>query len=126
MNTHSATLTLDTSTRPAAPAARGVPTRLVTGLTPSGRLHVGNYVGAIRPLLALASQPGTSAIVFVADLHAMTTEHDPGRLRADTRELAATLLACGSATRPRCSCSRRCPRTPSWPTCSSAPRRTAR
>jgi tryptophanyl-tRNA synthetase len=70
-------------------------TRLVTGLTASGRLHIGNYVGAVRPLLDLAAAGTTQAVCFVADLHAMTTEHDPGRLRDHTRELAATLLACG-------------------------------
>ncbi len=93
MSTQAVTLDRPAGSRPAA--ADGVPTRLVTGLTPSGRLHIGNYVGAIRPLLALASRPSTSAVVFVADLHAMTNDHDPARLRADTRELAATLLACG-------------------------------
>ena len=89
------TLTLDHPAGSSTAVAVGVPTRLVTGLTPSGRLHVGNYVGAIRPLLALAARPSTSAIVFVADLHAMTNDHDPTQLRSDTRELAATLLACG-------------------------------
>jgi len=89
------TLTLDHPAGSRTAAAAAVPTRLVTGLTPSGRLHVGNYVGAIRPLLALAARPSTSAIVFVADLHAMTYDHDPAQLRSDTRELAATLLACG-------------------------------
>src|SRR4051812_47347473 len=89
------TLTLDHPAGSRTAAAAAVPTRLVTGLTPSGRLHVGNYVGAIRPLLALAARPSTSAIVFVADLHAMTNDHDPAQLRSDTRELAATLLACG-------------------------------
>src|SRR3954453_20295850 len=79
------------TTEPAAVPAD----RLVTGLTASGRLHVGNYVGAIRPLLDLAAAGTTRAICFVADLHAMTTDHDPGRLREHTRELAATLLACG-------------------------------
>ena len=93
MSTQAVTLDRPAGSRPAA--ADGVPTRVVTGLTPSGRLHIGNYVGAIRPLLALASRPSTSAVVFVADLHAMTNDHDPARLRADTRELAATLLACG-------------------------------
>jgi tryptophanyl-tRNA synthetase len=72
-----------------------VRTRLVTGLKPTGRLHVGNYVGAIHPLLDLAASGGMQTLVFVADLHAMTLEHDPGRLREQTRELAATLLACG-------------------------------
>ena len=78
-----------------AAATVDVRTRLVTGLKPTGRLHVGNYVGAVAPLLDLASADDTEALVFVADLHAMTVEHDPGVLRERTRELAATLLACG-------------------------------
>ena len=81
--------------RTVVPAAAPRLTRLVTGLTASGRLHVGNYVGAVRPLLELAASGSTQPVVFVADLHAMTVEHDPGVLRERTRELAATLLACG-------------------------------
>jgi tryptophanyl-tRNA synthetase len=84
----------------ADPGAGGVRTRLVTGLQPTGRLHVGNYLGAVRPLLALATEPSTQTLVFVADLHAMTMEHDPARLRAGTRELAAMLLACGVGDLP--------------------------
>jgi tryptophanyl-tRNA synthetase len=86
---------MSTATLPSTSFANDTPTRLVTGLTASGRLHVGNYVGAIRPLLELATSGTTQAVCFVADLHAMTTDHDPGRLREHTRELAATLLACG-------------------------------
>ena len=81
--------------RTVVPAAAPRLTRLVTGLTASGRLHVGNYVGAVRPLLELAASGSTQPVGFVADLHAMTVEHDPGVLRERTRELAATLLACG-------------------------------
>src|SRR3954453_19372351 len=84
-----------TTTVPRPDAAVGTRTRLVTGLTASGRLHIGNYVGAIRPLLDLATAGGTEAVVFVGDLPAIPTDHDPGRLRDRTRELAATLLACG-------------------------------
>ena len=88
-----------TTTSLARPASAGIDgdarTRLVTGLQPTGRLHVGNYLGAVRPLLQLAAAASTQTLAFVADLHAMTAEHDPGRLRAQTRELAATLLACG-------------------------------
>jgi tryptophanyl-tRNA synthetase len=81
---------------PARPTTALPPaTRVVTGLTASGRLHLGNYLGAIQPLLRLAADPGTHALVFVADVHALTLEHDPAQLRARTRELAATLLACG-------------------------------
>ena len=86
---------MSTATLPRTSPTIATPARLVTGLTASGRLHIGNYVGAIRPLLDLAAAGTTQAVCFVADLHAMTTEHDPGRLREHTRELAATLIACG-------------------------------
>lgn len=70
-------------------------TTVFTGLTPSGRLHLGNYLGAIRPVLDLAAEPAHDVTVAVVDLHAMTTEHDPALLRDRSLELAATLLACG-------------------------------
>ncbi|RMI12548.1 tryptophan--tRNA ligase [Cellulomonas triticagri] len=76
-------------------------TRVLTGLKPTGRLQIGNYLGAIRPLLDLAADPGTDVIACVADLHALTVEHDPARLRAASREVAATLLACGLDPRAR-------------------------
>lgn len=69
--------------------------RVFTGLKPTGRLQVGNYLGAIRPLLGLAADPSTDLVVSVVDLHALTVEHDPARLRELTLEMAATLLACG-------------------------------
>ncbi len=69
--------------------------RVFTGLKPTGRLQVGNYLGAIRPLLELAAQPDHELVVGVVDLHALTVDHDPRRLREQTLEMAATLLACG-------------------------------
>ncbi|VXC30575.1 tryptophan--tRNA ligase [Nocardioides sp. AX2bis] len=62
-------------------------------LTPSGHLTLGNLLGALRPLAA--RQDAYDTRVGVADLHAMTTAHDPAALRARTRELAVLLLACG-------------------------------
>lgn len=70
-------------------------TRVFTGLKPTGRLQLGNYLGAIRPLLDLAADPGNDVLVSIVDLHALTVDHDPARLRELTVELAATLLACG-------------------------------
>lgn len=69
--------------------------RVFTGLKPTGRLQLGNYLGAIRPVLDLAADAANDVLVCVVDLHALTVEHDPARLRADTREMATTLLACG-------------------------------
>ena len=65
----------------------------VSGITPSGRLTLGNHLGALR---RFASRGDSSRdFFFVADLHAMTTEHDPRRLRALTRETATLMLAAG-------------------------------
>ncbi len=73
----------------------GTTTRVFTGLKPTGPLQVGNYLGAIRPLLDLGADPAHDLVVSVVDLHALTVDHDPARLRAYTLEMAATLLACG-------------------------------
>ncbi len=68
----------------------------VSGITPSGRLTLGNYLGALRRF----AEPPTDGTVeagfyFVADLHALTTRHDPARLATLTRETALLLLASG-------------------------------
>lgn len=65
----------------------------LTGIKPSGTPHLGNYLGMIRPALALSAK--TEAFFFVADYHAMTTIRDPKLLRAQSRQVAATLLALG-------------------------------
>ena len=64
----------------------------VSGITPSGRLTLGNYLGALR---RFAEPTGEPAFFFVADLHAMTTRHDPRRLVSLTRETALLFLASG-------------------------------
>ena len=65
----------------------------LTGFTPSGHLHLGNYLGAIRPIIA--EQHTTDTLVFVSDLHALTLEHDPAEVRERTLEFATLLLAAG-------------------------------
>lgn len=88
------TTTTTTAAAPAAvPAIRTV--RRLTGFQPTGRLHLGNLLGAIRPILASPADHPTSAVVAVVDLHALTVEHRPHEVRAATRELATTLLAAG-------------------------------
>ena len=71
------------------------PTITLTGIQPTGDLHLGNYAGAVRPLARLAAQPSRETYVFVADLHALNGRPDPERLRDRTRKMAAALLACG-------------------------------
>lgn len=65
----------------------------LTGIKPTGVPHLGNYVGAIRPAIALAQQ--FDAYYFIADYHALTTVHDPEQLDYYSRSVAATWVACG-------------------------------
>jgi tryptophanyl-tRNA synthetase len=67
--------------------------RILSGITPSGSLTLGNYLGALKRF-AEAGDDGDGAF-FVADLHALTTPHDPARLRRLTRETALLFLASG-------------------------------
>ncbi|HEX4787370.1 MAG TPA: tryptophan--tRNA ligase [Actinospica sp.] len=70
--------------------------RRLTGFTPSGRLHLGNLVGAIRPIVARQAEVGTDTVIFISDLHALTLEHDPAAVRRRTLEFARLLLAAGT------------------------------
>lgn len=67
--------------------------RILTGLQPSGKLHVGNYFGAIKPAVELQGQG--ECFYFIADYHAMTSGRDGNTLRENVRELAVDFLACG-------------------------------
>jgi tryptophanyl-tRNA synthetase len=67
--------------------------RILSGIQPTGNLHLGNYLGAIRNWVELQDQ--YDAFLFMADLHAITVPHDPKRLAEDTYKVAATYIACG-------------------------------
>ncbi|MBB2911981.1 tryptophanyl-tRNA synthetase [Streptosporangium becharense] len=67
--------------------------RVFSAFKPTGRLTLGNLLGAIMPAVRL--QDEADCVYAVADLHALTIKHDPERLRVRTREAAALLLACG-------------------------------
>ncbi len=69
------------------------PKRFLSGIQPSGKLHLGNYFGAIAQHLAL--QHEGEAFYFIANYHALTTINDAAQLRARTREVAAAYLALG-------------------------------
>ena len=71
--------------------------RIVSGIQPTGDLHLGNYLGAIRQWVQMqdALGPDDRAFFFLADLHAISQKHDPAALAAGTREMAAALIACG-------------------------------
>jgi tryptophanyl-tRNA synthetase len=70
-------------------------TTTLTGIQPTGELHLGNYAGAIRPLAQLAATPEREVFLFVADLHALNRQPEPAALAERTRKLVAALLACG-------------------------------
>jgi tryptophanyl-tRNA synthetase len=64
----------------------------LSGVTPSGRVQLGNHLGAIR---RWAREGGDDDLYFVSDLHAMTNAYNPQRLRALTREMLAVLIGAG-------------------------------
>jgi tryptophanyl-tRNA synthetase len=88
-------MTTDVATAP-APASLAAPTerpRIFSGIQPSGVVHLGNDLGAVRNYVRLQSE--YEAIYCIVDFHALTSTHDGAILRQRTREMAATLLALG-------------------------------
>ncbi|MDF7808256.1 tryptophan--tRNA ligase [Pontiellaceae bacterium B12219] len=67
--------------------------RILTGIQPSGKLHIGNYFGAMKPAVELQEQG--DAYIFIANYHAMTTVQDGNALREMTRDVALDFLAAG-------------------------------
>lgn len=67
--------------------------RILSGIQPTGNLHLGNYLGAIRNWVRM--QADDECLFMLADLHAITVPQDPAALQAATRETAAVYIACG-------------------------------
>ena len=67
--------------------------RILSGIQPSGKLHLGNYFGMMRPALELQEQG--EAFLFIADYHALTSVQDPAALRESVRDVALDFIACG-------------------------------
>ncbi len=67
--------------------------RILSGIQPSGALHLGNFFGMMQPAIRL--QDEGDAYYFIADYHALTTVHDPAALRSHVRDVALDFLACG-------------------------------
>ena len=67
--------------------------RILSGIQPSGRPHIGNYLGMMEPSIRL--QDEGDAFYFIADYHSLTSTHDPEVLRENVRGLAIDFLACG-------------------------------
>ncbi len=73
--------------------------RILTGIQSTGIPHLGNVLGAIRPAVAMSTQPGNDSFLFIADLHSLTQIKDPATLQAHTYGVAASWLACGLDTK---------------------------
>ena len=67
--------------------------RILSGIQPSGVLHIGNYFGMMQPAIALQKEGET--FYFIADYHALTSLRDPKALRENSRRVALDFLACG-------------------------------
>ena len=68
--------------------------RILTGIQPSGKLHWGNYFGAMKSMFDL-QEKGEEIFMFIANFHAMTTVRDGKALRESTKDVALDYLACG-------------------------------
>jgi len=69
--------------------------RILSGVQPSGNLHLGNYFGAIQQHIALQELPGSERFYFIADYHALTTVQDAEEMRRNIRNVAIDYLALG-------------------------------
>ena len=69
--------------------------KIFSGVQPTGNLHLGNYLGAIKNFVELQNNKENECIFCVVDLHAITVKQDPKELKKNIRETAATFIACG-------------------------------
>jgi tryptophanyl-tRNA synthetase len=69
--------------------------KIFSGVQPTGNLHLGNYLGAIKNFVDLSNQKDNKCIFCVVDLHAITVKQDPKELKKNIRETAATFIASG-------------------------------
>ena len=68
---------------------------IFSGVQPTGNLHLGNYLGAIKNFVKLNNDVSNNCIFCVVDLHAITTKQNPKELKENTLETIATFIACG-------------------------------
>ncbi len=69
--------------------------KIFSGVQPTGNLHLGNYLGAIKNFVTLNNDDENDCIFCVVDLHAITVSQDPTILRENIRETVATFIASG-------------------------------
>src|SRR5512143_3495552 len=79
--------------QPAAFPLRSRPMRILSGIQPSGALHLGNYFGMMKPALELQEQG--EAYLFIANYHSMTSLFDADERRRNSLDVALDFLACG-------------------------------
>lgn len=72
--------------------------RILTGIQASGKPHLGNILGAIKPSIELSKKTGNESFLFIADLHSLTTIKNREVLKENTKAVAAAWLACGFDT----------------------------
>lgn len=71
------------------------PKSILSGIQATGKLHIGNYLGALKQFVELQDSGEMQCYFFVADLHALTVPRDPKELRQDTLEVVAEYIAAG-------------------------------
>ena len=69
--------------------------KIFSGVQPTGNLHLGNYLGAIKNFVKLNNDDENDCVFCVVDLHAITIKQDPNKLKNNIRETVATFIACG-------------------------------
>ena len=69
--------------------------KIFSGVQPTGNLHLGNYLGAIKNFVELNNDNTNECIFCVVDLHAITVKQDPEELKKNIRETVATFIASG-------------------------------
>ena len=69
--------------------------KIFSGVQPTGNLHLGNYLGAIKNFVELNNDNKNKCIFCVVDLHAITVSQEPNELRNNIRETVATFIASG-------------------------------
>jgi len=69
--------------------------KIFSGVQPTGNLHLGNYLGAIKNFVELQNDKNNNCVYCVVDLHSITVKQDPKILKKNIRETAATFIASG-------------------------------
>ncbi|MBT4937375.1 tryptophan--tRNA ligase [Candidatus Peregrinibacteria bacterium] len=69
--------------------------RILTGIQPSGQLHIGNYFGAMKPMIEMMNDKGNEIFCFIADYHALTSLHDAKQMRENVKNCILDWMACG-------------------------------